>query len=99
MLFHSKAAQKNQTELVVMITPNILPSELDGRDPEPAAASEPSCRRCRRQVEADAAAGVLHAGSPLERSVPRLPRRSTAKAAAAVPNAKGAAARMTSRRA
>ena len=37
LLFRSKAAQKNQTELVVMITPEILPNELARRDAEPAA--------------------------------------------------------------
>ena len=37
LLFKSKAAQKDQTELVVMITPEILPRGLDRRDAEPAA--------------------------------------------------------------
>ncbi len=35
-LFKSKAAQKNQTELVVMITPVILPEQLEWRDAESA---------------------------------------------------------------
>ena len=47
-LFRSKAAQKNQTELVVMITPEILPNNSNGvtpnlpRTPEPFLAPLPN---------------------------------------------------------
>jgi pilus assembly protein CpaC len=49
-LFRSKAAQKNQTELVVMITPEILPNNSSGvtttlpRQPETYLAPEPENR-------------------------------------------------------
>jgi pilus assembly protein CpaC len=50
LLFRSKAAQKNQTELVVMITPEILPNNSRGvtdrlpRTPEPYLAPLPENR-------------------------------------------------------
>jgi pilus assembly protein CpaC len=40
-LFRSKAAQKNQTELVVMITPEILPAKSPGVTPDLPRISEP----------------------------------------------------------
>src|ERR1700682_512928 len=40
-LFRSKAAQKNQTELVVMITPHILPNNSSGVTPNLPRMSEP----------------------------------------------------------
>src|SRR3984893_15689263 len=40
-LFKSKAAQKNQTELVVMITPHILPNNSSGVTPTLPRMSEP----------------------------------------------------------
>ena len=58
LLFKSKAAQKHQTELVVMITPEILPNNSKGvtpnlpRTPEPyhdtAAGQDVGTRRHRR---------------------------------------------------
>ena len=51
-LFRSKAAQKNQTELVVMITPIILRGDSPG-----VTANLP---RLERAVSAAAAAGAIH---------------------------------------
>ena len=54
-LFKSKAAQKNQTELVVMITPKILRARLDGRVAEAARAwSSRSCRRPKKTLPSPA---------------------------------------------
>ena len=47
LLFKSKAAQKNQTELVVMITPQILPRTSNGVTPTCRGRPSSSCRRCR----------------------------------------------------
>ena len=95
-LFRSKAAQKNQTELVVMITPEILPRELDRRDDGAAAhAGAVPAAAAGEEVVRAAAAGV-HAGQgrPRRRSrrdgishsrnVFGAGRRRPAKAAAAV---------------
>jgi pilus assembly protein CpaC len=41
LLFKSKAAQKNQTELVVMITPEILPNNSQGVTPDLPRLQEP----------------------------------------------------------
>src|SRR5204862_5095001 len=41
LLFRSKAAQKNQTELVVMITPEILPNGSNGITPNLPKMAEP----------------------------------------------------------
>ena len=41
LLFKSKAAQKNQTELVVMITPEILPNNSPGVTPNLPKLAEP----------------------------------------------------------
>ena len=41
LLFKSKAAQKNQTELVVMITPEILPNNSPGVTPNLPRLDEP----------------------------------------------------------
>ena len=50
LLFKSKAAQKNQTELVVMITPQILPNNSPGVTPNlPRHAETVSCRRAAEQ--------------------------------------------------
>ena len=63
LLFKSKAAQKDQTELVVMITPEILAEELARRDAEPAedAGAVPAADAGEEAGRA-AAAGV-HAGA------------------------------------
>ena len=63
LLFKSKAAQKNQTELVVMITPEILPNGSNGVTPNLPRMTEPfmppmpakktiECRRRRSAAEA-----------------------------------------------
>ena len=58
-LFRSKVANKEQTELVVMITPEILPSRLTGRDqPGAAHAGHVHAAGHRATGEAAAAAGV-----------------------------------------
>ena len=76
LLFKSKAAQKNQTELVVMITPQILPSELARRDAEPAAHAGAVLPPTAAEQDArDAAAGV-HA---VRRRPPPRRRRCTSR--------------------
>jgi hypothetical protein len=94
LLFKSKAAQKNQTELVVMITPEILPNGSNGVTPnlpkmaEPFMAPIPQKKtiemppapfRGGRGDDQDAAAA---AGSPLAPSAPAV-----TAAAPAAPNA------------
>ena len=80
LLFKSKAAQKNQTELVVMITPQILPRNSPGvtpnlpRMPEPflppTAGEQDAGARRRRRSRADVVrrrrrrAGCMRAGRP-----------------------------------
>ncbi len=58
-LFRSKVASKEQTELVVMITPEILPGGFNGRDQHAAAhAGDVHAAGHRATGEAAAAAGV-----------------------------------------
>ena len=74
LLFKSKAAQKDQTELVVMITPQILPRTLDRRDQQPAAHARAVPAAAAGEEAGRAAAAGLHAGaSPAPRI--RRPRR------------------------
>ena len=59
LLFKSKAAQKNQTELVVMITPEILPNNSPGVTPNLPKLAEPFLPPLpQKQVGRTAAAGV-----------------------------------------
>ncbi len=51
LLFKSKAAQKGQTELVVMITPEILPSGSSGVTPSLPRLIEPFMAPPRRTIE------------------------------------------------
>ncbi len=69
-LFKSKAAQKSQTELVVMITPHILPNDSDGRDQHPAAPRRALPGAAARAEDPPGAAGGLHAGPPSSISAP-----------------------------
>ena len=58
-LFRSKVANKEQTELVVMITPEILPTGFTGRHRQAAAhAGHVHVAAERQAVEAAAAAGI-----------------------------------------
>jgi pilus assembly protein CpaC len=84
LLFRSKAAQKNQTELVVMITPEILPNGSNGITPnlpkmaEPFMAPIPAKKtiemppasfRGGRGDEDDAAAAAAKMSAPAARPV------------------------------
>ena len=51
LLFKSKAAQKNQTELVVMITPEILPNGSIGVTPNLPRLNEPFLAPPRRTID------------------------------------------------
>ena len=63
LLFKSKAAQKNQTELVVMITPEILPNNSPGVTPNLPKLVEPYLPPIVQQkVDPDAAAGLQVGG-------------------------------------
>ena len=86
LLFKSKAAQKNQTELVVMITPQILPNNSPGVTPNLPRLDEPYLPPLHdRAGGPDAAAGVSvgavdaagRAGRDAAAAAPRRPPTTT----------------------
>jgi pilus assembly protein CpaC len=83
-LFRSKAAQKNRTELVVMITPEVLPSNSPGLTTETPRMQEPLLGPIpeNRQLPMPGPAFTPQGDSPA--MVPR-PRGSSDAPAAAVP--------------
>jgi pilus assembly protein CpaC len=64
LLFQSKAAQKNQTELVVMITPEILPNGSSGVTPNLPRLIEPYLGPPRKTLEPPPPAFRNPAGGP-----------------------------------
>ncbi len=64
LLFKSKAAQKNQTELVVMITPEILPNGSSGVTPNLPRMNEPFMAPARRTIDPPPAAFPVTAPAP-----------------------------------
>jgi hypothetical protein len=94
-LFRSKAAQKNQTELVVMITPTILANNSTGVTPnlpkmqEPFLPPVPQNKLKEMPPPAFSTPGSGASIAPAAAPV-------AAQAPAAAPNAKGAAAKVTS---
>jgi hypothetical protein len=78
LLFRSKAAQKNQTELVVMITPEILPNNSRGVTPGSARRRNSYPAGPARSRAAAAAACHAHAGAAppaVRRTISRRPPR------------------------
>jgi Flp pilus assembly secretin CpaC len=91
LLFTSKAAQKDQTELVVMITPVILPNNSTGvsptlpRTPEPFMSKLPEKQTLTPQAPAFGDARALMAPVPVPTAAaPQPARTGAANAAAAV---------------
>jgi pilus assembly protein CpaC len=81
-LFRSKAAQKNQTELVVMITPEILPNNSNGVTPNLPKIQEPFMPPLPPKKQLDmpppafgrsgATGGGQRAGAPAQPQVPTV---------------------------
>jgi pilus assembly protein CpaC len=79
LLFQSKAAQKNQTELVVMITPEILPNGSNGVTPNLPRQFEPYMAPPKKLVDppppafqgASSSRGANNAPAPV--AVPAMP--------------------------
>lgn len=93
LLFTSKAAQKDQTELVVMITPVILPNNSNGvtptlpRTPEPFLSKLPEKKTVAPPAPAFGDARALMAPVAVPNaSAPQPARGGAANAAAAVSN-------------
>jgi pilus assembly protein CpaC len=101
-LFKSKAAQKNQTELVVMITPHILPNNSSGvtpnlpRTPEPylpaisdkksVAPPPPAFSRPRSGADAGSPAAPAQAQAPANRATTMSPAEAAAAVSALTPS-------------
>jgi pilus assembly protein CpaC len=95
LLFRSKAAQKNQTELVVMITPEILPNNSRGVTPNLPRIQEPyiappSDRRTAPQPPpafgaSQTAPLPLTAGAPMTTPVPGTAASAAATVSALTP--------------
>jgi pilus assembly protein CpaC len=92
LLFTSKAAQKDQTELVVMITPVILPNNSNGvtpnlpRTPEPFLSKLSEKKTLAPQAPAFGDARALMAPVSVPNAAAPQPRTGGANAAAAVSN-------------
>ena len=102
LLFKSKAAKKDQTELVVMITPQILAEEFVGRDdaaaaharavPAAAAGRRRRSSRCRRPSRRIAPSAVNPTAAD---AAPAAPPVAAAAPAAAAPAATPAMATLS----
>jgi pilus assembly protein CpaC len=95
LLFQSKAAQKGQTELVVMITPEILPNNSTGVTTTLPKPVEPYMPPVQGKKGLDQPAPAFR-GNQTSVTTPAVPVASAVPApSAATPSAKDAAATMT----
>jgi hypothetical protein len=97
LLFHSKAAQKDQTELVVMITPEILPIDSPGVTRALPRQSEPYLPPMPQKKSFDAPPPAFVAPPPAAPApAPPAPAAAAPKASAEPDTAQSAAATVSS---